>query len=485
MKKPIRGLVLVMVCGVGFMLHRDGWTAEAPPAADPVATLPEPVGDVLEDIAWVHATASHAVVPADTTYSLHDSPTGLGWAFPPRVREGFLEQGVDELYLAPPTRYVATPAYRAATEANAGRARVRVESEPYGELVEEVEGNLVPYTKEGLPFPDLSPADPQAAREIIHNFVETDRGGGRAALDFYVYVLGGGNGVLVHDQPVPSGFTPLWTDKAHGTVVRQLHMDMVYAQLERAPGTAELWKSRFDFSDPPEMTGNKMVAIRSLNPVERERGFMYLRETRKATAAALPRKYELFAGTHYPLDSFYGWEGHEYFWRFQLVGEVLVPTIVRSKHSHPYFTGQWGSIPDNTDNWELRRSFVVLAQSREPENMWPYRLLFFDQEMQLVNMALLYDKDGHFYGVHQSIYFQDASTGLPLPAGMVLRLRNKPEATVLFFHRERMCVTENTPAKLELFSPASLGGGESIRQYLASGGCLDRSAPGTTLTSTK
>ena len=30
MKKQMRGLVLVMVCGVALMMYGDGWTAEAP-----------------------------------------------------------------------------------------------------------------------------------------------------------------------------------------------------------------------------------------------------------------------------------------------------------------------------------------------------------------------------------------------------------------------------------------------------------------------
>ncbi len=485
MKQLMRSVVLTIGCGTVLLIGADGWAAEALSPVVSSATPPEPIGDVRQDIAWVQAVANHPTVPGDKTYSLRDATTGLGWAFPPRVVQGFLEQEVDHLFVAPPTRYEATPAYRAATETNSGRARVRVDSEPYGQLVEEVEGKLVPYKPEGLPFPDISPTDPQAARKIIHNFVHADRGGGRAALEFYVYVLGEGSGVLAQEQTVPSGFTPIWTDQAHGTVVRRLGMDMVYAQLEREKNAAELWKFRFDFFDPPDMKDNKMVAIRFVNPVERERGVMYMRETRKATAAAMPKKHELFAGTHYPLDAFYGWEGHEYYWRFQLVGEVLVPTVADSKLLHPRFTGRWGSIPDNTDNWELRRSFVVLAQSREPENRWPYRLLFFDAEMQLVNMTMLYDKDGQFYGVHQPIHFQDSATGLPLFAGMTLRLRNKPESTVVVWHRERMMVTENTPAKLHLFSTASLLAGETIRGYLGSAGYLTRNATETATMSIK
>lgn len=65
MKKQMRGLVLAIVCGVAFMMYGDGWTAEAPPTAGPVAVLLEPVGEVLEDIAWVYATANHVAVPAE------------------------------------------------------------------------------------------------------------------------------------------------------------------------------------------------------------------------------------------------------------------------------------------------------------------------------------------------------------------------------------------------------------------------------------
>jgi len=201
---------------------------------------------------------------------------------------------------------------------------------------------------------------------------------------------------------------------------------------------------------------------------------MYMRETRKATAAAMPKMNELFAGTHFPLDLFWGWDGLEYYWNFQLMGEAFVPAVVRSTLPNPRFTGRWGSIPDNTDNWELRRSFAVLAQSREAENPFPYRLMFFDTEMQLVNMTLLYDKDGRFVGTFQATYFQDAPTGLPAGSALVLRLRNKPEASLVFFNRERTFVTENTPAKLQLFGPASLLAGQTIRGYLSSAGYLTR-----------
>ena len=437
------------------------------------------MGEVREDIAWVQATTGHPPVPGDKTYSLRDATTGLGWALPPHVLEGFLEQEVDELSVVSPTRYVATPAYRAATEVNAGQARLRLESEPYGELVEEVGGKVVPYRRAGLPFPDISPTDPQAGRKVVQNFIRADRGGGRAAQDIYAYVLGAGDGSLAHEQTVPSGFTPLWTDQARGTVVRRLTLDMLYAQLEHDTSAAELRKARFDFVDPPDMKDNKLVAIRSLNPVELQRGFMYMRETRKATAAAMPRMHELFAGTHFPLDMFWGWDGLEYYWHFQLVGEAFVPAIVRSKLPNPRFTGRWGSIPDNTDNWELRRSFAVLAQSREAGNPFPYRLMFFDKEMQLVTMTLLYDKDGRFAGTFQATYFQDAPTGLPAGSALVLRLRNKPDASVVVFHRERTFITENTPDKLDLFSSASLLTGKTIRGYLDSAGYLARAAAGS------
>ena len=479
MRQSRSSVVLTVVCGAMFLMPGRGWTAEPSPAVTP----PEPVGEVREDIAWVQATTGHPPVPGDKTYSLRDATTGLGWALPPHVLEGFLEQEVDELSVVSPTRYEATPAYRAATEVNAGRARLRLESEPYGELVEEVGGKVVPYRRVGLPFPDISPTDPQAGRKVVQNFIRADRGGGRAGQDIYVYVLGAGNGSLAHEQTVPSGFTPLWTEQAHGTVVRRLTVDMLYAQLEHDTSATELRKTRFDFVDPPDMKDNKLVALRSLNPVELQRGFMYMRETRKATAAAMPKMNELFAGTHFPLDLFWGWDGLEYYWNFQLVGEAFVPAIVRSQLPNPRFTGRWGSIPDNTDNWELRRSFAVLAQSREEGNPFPYRLMFFDKEMQLVNMVLLYDKDGRFAGTFQATYFQDAPTGLPMGSALVLRLRNNPDASVVFFHRERTCITENTPDKLELFSPASLLAGKTIRGYLDSAGYLARSTARSTAVS--
>lgn len=476
MRQSSSSVVLTVVCGAMFLMPGRGWTAEP----SPVATPPEPVGEVREDIAWVQATTGHTPVPGDKTYSLRDETTGLGWALPPHVLEGFLEQEVDALSVVSPTRYVATQAYRAATEVNAGKARLRLESEPYGELVEEVEGKVVPYRRAGLPFPDISPTDPQAGRKVIQNFIRADRGGGQAAQDIYAYVLGAGNSSLAHEQSVPSGFTPLWTDQARGTVVRRLTLDMLYAQLEHDTSAVELRKARFDFVDPPDMKDNKLVAIRSLNPAELQRGFMYLRETRKATAAAMPRMHEFFAGTHFPLDMFWGWDGLEYYWHFQLVGEAFVPAIVRSKLPNPRFTGRWGSIPDNTDNWELRRSFAVLAQSRETGNPFPYRLIFFDKEMQLVNMVLLYDKDGRFAGTFQATYFQDAPTGLPAGSALVLRLRNKPDASVVAFNRERTFITENTPNKLDLFSPASLLSGKTIRGYLNNAGYLTRTAAGST-----
>ena len=53
-----------------------------------------------------------------------------------------------------------------------------------------------------------------------------------------------------------------------------------------------------------------------------------------------------------------------------------------------------------------------------------------------------------------------------------MRLRNKPDASVVVFHRERTFITENTPDKLELFSSASLLTGKTIRGYLDSAGYL-------------
>ena len=76
--------------------------------------------------------------------------------------------------------------------------------------------------------------------------------------------------------------------------------------------------------------------------------------------------------------------------------------------------------------------------------------------MQLFNKTLLYDKDGRFAGTFQATYFQDAPTGLPMGSALVLRLRNKPEASVVLFHGERRVITVNTPTKLNLLSAGSL-----------------------------
>ena len=119
MRQSRSSVVLTVVCGALFLMPGRGWAAEPSPAATP----PEPVGEVREDIAWVQATTGHPPVPGDKTYSLRDATTGLGWALPPHVLEGFLEQEVDELSVVSPTRYVATQAYRAATEVNAGNLR--------------------------------------------------------------------------------------------------------------------------------------------------------------------------------------------------------------------------------------------------------------------------------------------------------------------------------------------------------------------------
>src|SRR5262245_26128761 len=174
------------------MAHYVCWAAESRTREQvSAATPPEAIGEIPEDIAWITANTNRTSVLVDKTYSLRDNQEGVGWVFPPHVLQGFLEQGVEELYIAPSTRYVATQAYRDATEANARRARLRLDTEPYGELVEEMEGKLVPYTREGLPFPDISLSDPQAARKIIHNFLQADKGGGLAALNLYVYVLSG------------------------------------------------------------------------------------------------------------------------------------------------------------------------------------------------------------------------------------------------------------------------------------------------------
>lgn len=170
------------------------------------------------------------------------------------------------------TRLELPPDLRAATERNRGRFTL----DPAGSIVEAATGKSVPFI-EGLPFPDVDPADPAAGSKVVwnHFYSQWYRGNSHFLVTLVMLGRGGVERELVND--VRMRFfdgAPEAREEPNPNEVTSQTLAIVVAPADLAGTVSLSWRYRDASPDSVWTYVPGLRRTRQINPLNRSDGFL-------------------------------------------------------------------------------------------------------------------------------------------------------------------------------------------------------------------
>jgi len=319
------------------------------------------------------ATAPPQAIAASAEHADRLTP-GLRWA---------VEHGL-RMRVVEPKPIVAPLAYRKATEMHAGKVELAADGRS-------IEGYIA-----GQPFPDIDPADPQAANKIMWN-VELNF---RATDDIAALNVEMDTGKIE-----PHKLMQVERHYVIGAYRRLSYVGRLYVDPKPAlpnPDGVQFKESFHPFVEPSEMKRWGFISNRYSSPDRPDESWPFMPSLRHVRRMNVAQRSDAIFGSDIDVDSFWGFNAKLSAMRFRLLGEQTVLLPMHGENSPV----RWQS-PETwlfDDVWEPRRAWVVEAVSTLPMYAYGKRVLYIDKESYLVAASDIYDRTGKLWKVWLGLY---------------------------------------------------------------------------------
>jgi len=305
------------------------------------------------------------------------------------VREGLLAIRVGETFSLPPH-----PAYRAATRAHAGKARL-------GEGPGELHGYVA-----GLPFPEApQPGDPNAGEKLAWNFRYAFGPDSGEIQDFFWQYRDMRRGKLERELAF------------HAAQLRFMHRHVTPpAALE--PNPAGIYNALYlEVQSPPDLRNTQLLIQRAEDDTERDRTWLYVATQRRVRRLASGQTTDAFLGSDLMIEDFIGYNGRimDMRWRYEGTREVLLPFfrhpeagLVERRPPQPDgfrfvgFHGEGQCFPDVP--WQLRRAHVLVAEPIRDDHPLSKRRYYLDAQTHVIVYGNNFDRAGRLWKVGYGAY---------------------------------------------------------------------------------
>jgi len=287
-------------------------------------------------------------------------------------------------------------AYREATEKYSGQVRLGK-----GGLT------LVNYVA-GQPFPNVDPADPDAAQKIMWNFYY----GGAYTDDIDIRLYDADTGSIGPARPMV-------VDRHY--IINHLRRLYYNGRLFVDPKPVFPNDEGFRYKEslqpllePFDLKGVGFVAYRYLDPSRQDDTWLYLPQLRRVRRLSSAQRSDALFGQDTDVDSYYGYNGHVAWSEYKLLGEQTILATMHAKN----FPVKWQEPEDYfyDDAWEPRRVWVVEARSKLPQYAYSKRVIYIDKEAYVIPYSDIYDRAGQLWKiwVNQYGYRKEAMPGAKL-----------------------------------------------------------------------
>lgn len=260
-------------------------------------------------------------------------------------------------------------------------------------------GVLVGFTGGGVPFPEITPDDPQAAAKVIWNML---------------WRPGTQNFVM----PMVA-----WSRSQNGQLDREFEFTSVsleYARGEHSlvPGYEEVrGKSLMEFRSPRDLAGAKNLSVNYVDHYKEDNGWLYTPAQRKPRRTLASERTSEVMGMDFTREDQMGFGGkvHEQNWTY-LGKKVVLATI--NVRDNPEAGGPHLWVP-NKARWELRECHVLLVDPKRTEHPYSHKIIFIDAETFWTHWMFAFDKQeqllrfNHHFLKYSESYAQETPRQAP------------------------------------------------------------------------
>jgi len=249
----------------------------------------------------------------------------------------------------------------------------------------------------GLPFPDVDPADPQAAVKLMFNFdsaITVDDSDMR-------------NFDCVTGQ-IGSEGRPVTIEKHFlADHIRRLYF-VGRTTVEPIPSLPNRDRVRFKEAlyplvEPFDLKGVGFTMNRYISHRRHDDTWLYLPQLRRIRRLSSAQRSDALFGQDTDTDSYEGYQGNIAWMDWKLLGET---TILATMHAEN-LPVHWHAPPGDflhDDVWEPREVWILAGTSKLPQYAYSQRVIYLDREVYRIPYTELYDRAGELWKVWVNNY---------------------------------------------------------------------------------
>jgi len=257
----------------------------------------------------------------------------------------------------------------------------------------------------GVPFPNVTETDPDAAIKIIFNFENRQMFDDVDGRNFGCITgkISESDGVQVERTYRIGHFRRLY-------YVGRLLLDPKPAW--PTPDGIRLRESLSPINEPFDFKGAGFSYSRYLDPTRQDDSWLYYPQTKRVRRLSTAQRSEGVFGQDVDLDSYAGFAGNPAWFDWQLLGKK---TLLASFHAI-HEPVQWAAKPADfmfDDGWEPREMYILAARSRLKGYNFSLRVIYVDAESWHIPYTEVYDNDGQLWRAY--IQQWKAGSNKPMP----------------------------------------------------------------------
>jgi len=263
---------------------------------------------------------------------------------------------------------------------------------------------LVNYVA-GVPFPNVTASDPDAAIKVIFNFENRQMFDDVDGRNFGCLTgrISENNGVEVERHYRIGHFRRLY-------YVGRLLLDP--KPTWPTPDGIRLRETLSPINEPFDFKGAGFSYSRYLDPARQDDSWLYYPQTKRVRRLSTAQRSEGVFGQDVDLDSYAGFAGNPAWFDWQLLGKK---TLLASFHAMNE-PAKWLPKPADfmfDDAWEPRETYILAARSRLPGYNFSLRVIYVDAESWHIPYTEVYDNDGQLWRAY--IQQWKAGSNKPMP----------------------------------------------------------------------
>lgn len=251
------------------------------------------------------------------------------------------------------------------------------------------------YTRDGLPFPDLKPGDPDFATKLMWNFEV------RYQYDESFATAKGAS------FKVRKGEKLQWTT-SHGIDVRFKNRMVLSPKPMMDNPEGVYYAFLYQYLSPVSLRNTMTLTYRYADPKKPDNTWLYLPSMRRVIRAEAGQRSTPVVGSISALDDFNGFDGRISDFTYSFVKEQKVIAITDDKLNHKTVgkRSELEDLPFAYDNYEVRDVYVVDIIPKDPKYPQSKKRVYLDRDTLSPYYAIAWDRAGKIWKVFFMTYRQ-------------------------------------------------------------------------------